>query len=192
MPHRITRRAFQAAAVPAALATPAAAADPKERKPMDPGPTPPADRDYPAPKFTPSFKKPQLGRTLIQDFVIFAHYDLDMVKSLLAKEPALVNATVDWGGGDWESALGGAAHTGQRAIAEFLLGKGARIDLFAAAMLGMLDVVKGILAAYPGLVDARGPHGIPLLMHAKMGGKAAEPVFDYLQSLKPTTPPKTP
>jgi hypothetical protein len=35
-----------------------------------------------------------------QDFVIYAHADLDMVKKLLEKEPALLNATMDWGSGD--------------------------------------------------------------------------------------------
>src|SRR6516164_1139375 len=94
----ITRRTFQAALAVSAMAastTPMAlAAD--------------ENRDYPAPRFRPPNKKPKLGTLLVQDFVIFAHYDLDMVKTLLSKEPALLNATFDWGAGDWETALGGA------------------------------------------------------------------------------------
>ena len=113
--------------------------------------------------------------------MIFAHYDLDMVKKLLEKEPAALNATVDWGGGDWEAAIGGASHMGRRDIALFLIEKGARPDLFAATMLGHLDVVKLLLAAHPTLIDAKGPHGIPLLAHAKMGGKEAEAVLQYLE-----------
>ena len=40
---------------------------------------------------------------------------------------------------------------GNRAIVEFLLSKGARLDLFCAAMLGQLDVVKAALTATPAL-----------------------------------------
>lgn len=111
------------------------------------------------------------------------HGDLDKVKALLAQEPGLLNACWDWGGGDWETALGGAAHTGQREIALYLLEHGARIDLFAAAMLGQLDVVKAILTANPVQRHAPGPHKIPLLRHAQMGGDAAAVVVAYLESL---------
>jgi hypothetical protein len=65
------------------------------------------ERDYPAPSFKPSWKKPQINRLLVQDFVIYAHSELPMAKKLLEKEPGLINATMDWGGGDWETALGG-------------------------------------------------------------------------------------
>jgi hypothetical protein len=92
----LSRRAFPAAvAVGLAVAAVNAADDPK---------APPAEpaRDYPAPKFTPQFRKPQLGKTLVQDFVIYCHFhdELEIVKTLLEKEPALLNATQDWGGGD--------------------------------------------------------------------------------------------
>jgi hypothetical protein len=105
------------------------------------------------------------------------------VQELLAQEPKLVNACWDWGGGDFETALGAAAHTSQREIAEFLLDNGARLDVFAAAMLGHLDVVKAAIAADPRAAKAPGPHGIPFIMHAKMGGENALPVLEYLQSL---------
>jgi hypothetical protein len=144
------------------------------------------ERDYPAPKFQPRNLKPKLGYTLVQDFVIFAHSELDMVKKLLEKQPALINATVDWGAGDWESALGGAAHMGRRDITEFLLEHGARIDIFAAAMLGQLETVKTLLAAYPKLIDAKGPHGITLKAHAKVGGKPAADVLVFLEAQKPS------
>ena len=111
-------------------------------------------RDYPAPKFLPAWKKPQLNRLLVQDFVIFAHSEFDMVKKLLEKEPALLNATIDWGGGDWETGLGGASHLGNREIAEYLISKGARIDLFAATMLGHL-MHRGISQIAPGFAMRR-------------------------------------
>ncbi|SFD56462.1 hypothetical protein SAMN05428997_1339 [Bosea sp. CRIB-10] len=127
--------------------------------------------------------KPQLDPQLVQDFVRAAHGSLDKVTALVGEHPALANAVWDWGGGDWESGLGAAAHTGRREIAEFLLARGARMDVFAAAMLGHLDLVRAHLAAMPDALTAAGPHGIPLLTHAKMGGEAARPVLDYLQGL---------
>ena len=151
----------------------------------DPKPTEAAfARDYPAPGFKPGWKKPQLNRTLVADFVIFAHSDLEQVKKLLEKEPALLNAGMDWGAGDWETALGGASHMGRRDIAEYLIGKGARIDLFAATMLGLLDAVKAFLTLQPSLIDAKGPHGFSLHFHAKAGGAQAAKVLEYLQGVK--------
>ena len=127
--------------------------------------------------------KPALDAKLVQEFVGNAHGDLNRVKELLAQESGLINATWDWGGGDFETALGAAAHTGSRDIALYLLGKGARLDLFTAAMLGHLDIVRAILAAFPDARHSLGAHGIPLLVHAQMGGVAAQPVLEYLQSL---------
>jgi hypothetical protein len=143
------------------------------------------ERDYPAPEFKPSWKKPQINRMLVQDFVIYAHSELDMVRKLLEMQPALLNATMDWGGGDWETGLGGASHMGRRDIVTFLLDRGARIDIFCAAMMGQLEAVKSFLALEPRLIDAKGPHGFSLHFHAQVGGKDAEHVLDYLQSIKP-------
>ena len=122
-----------------------------------------------------------LEASLVQQFVGNAHGDLDRVKELLAQEPALVNATWDWGGGDFETGLGAAAHMGRRDIAEFLLENGARLDLFAAAMLGKLEIVKAALAAFPQAIHTPGPHGIPLIAHAKAGGEAAQEVLNFLE-----------
>jgi hypothetical protein len=129
-------------------------------------------------------RPPPIAPELVNEFVLNAHKDLDRVKALLAQEPKLVNACWDWGGGDFETALGAAAHTGRREIAEFLLDHGARMDIFAAAMLGHLDVVRAAITADPRVKSAPGAHGIPLLMHAKMGGEPARPVLEYLQSLE--------
>src|SRR5688572_9275169 len=103
---------------------------------------------------------PALETTLVHEFVGKSHGDLERVKELLAQEPALVNATWDWGGGDFETALGAAAHMGRSDIANFLLEHGARLDIFAAAMLGKLDIVKAALQAYPDALKIPGPHGI--------------------------------
>jgi hypothetical protein len=141
-------------------------------------------RDYPLPGFKPAWKKQQINRKMVQDFVIYAHFDPSLTQKLLAKEPALLNATMDWGAGDWETGLGGASHMGRRDIVSFLLEKGARVDIFCAAMMGQLEVVRGLLALQPRLIDAKGPHGFSLHFHAQVGGKESEPVLAYLQSIK--------
>lgn len=116
-------------------------------------------------------KGPKLDAELVQEFVMVAHGDLDRTRVLLQGEPRLVNATVDWGGGDFETALGGASHTGSREIALLLLSHGARMDLFCAAMLGKAAIVRAALEDDPSLVHVPGPHGIPLVAHAKAGGQ---------------------
>jgi hypothetical protein len=185
----ISRRRFATLGTGLALGGPnivMASADDKPEAPKSPAQPVEAsfERDYPAPGFQPSWKKPQINRTMAADFVIFAHSDLEMTKKLLDKEPALLNATMDWGAGDWETGLGGASHMGRRDIVAFLLDRGARIDLFCAAMLGQFDAIRSFLTLQPHLIDAKGPHGFSLHFHAQVGGKDSEPVLEYLQSIK--------
>lgn len=116
---------------------------------------------------------PRLDADLVREFVIAGHSDLDKVKAMLAQQPALINATWDWGAGDWETALGGASHMGNKPIAEYLLAHGARMDVFCATMLGKAEIVKAFLADDPKVVDLKGPHGIPLVRHAKAGKQDA-------------------
>jgi hypothetical protein len=125
--------------------------------------------------------RPRIDDHLVCEFVTKAHGDLDRVKELLANQPALVNAAWDWGAGDWETGLGAAAHMGRRDIAEFLLERGARMDIFTAAMLGYLGVVQAVLAANPEAENSLGPHGISLMKHAAAGGNRAAVVVDYLK-----------
>lgn len=132
-------------------------------------------------------RPPALPPELVNNFVREAHRSLDKVKELLNNTDALalVNATWDWGGGDYETALGAAAHVGQREIAEYLLDNGAHMTIYAAAMLGKLDIVKAILADNPKAIHYKGAHGIPLIAHAERGGELAKPVLDYLHTLMP-------
>jgi hypothetical protein len=120
---------------------------------------------------------------MVRETVLVAHFNLKRLKELVEARPALARAAWDWGFGDWESALGAASHMGNRPIAEYLLSRGARPTLFSATMLGELEVVRSFIAAQPGAQRIRGPHSISLLAHARYGGPAAKPVFDYLQSL---------
>jgi len=123
---------------------------------------------------------PRLSLEQVEKFVRVAHTDLDATRSLLEEQPKLVNAAWDWGGGDFETALGGASHMGSREIAGLLLDHGARIDLFCAATMGMLEVVRSVVEVYPRAVEWKGPHGISLLRHAVLG--EAERVAEFLRS----------
>lgn len=126
---------------------------------------------------------PRQGDSLVREMVGAAHFNEERVRELADRHPALVNAWWDWGFGDWESPLGAASHVGRREIAEFLIERGARIDLFAAAMLGLTEVVKAFVAARPGVQRTLGPHGFTLLAHARAGGEPAAETLSYLQSL---------
>lgn len=179
---KLTRRSFGISAAAAAISGAVIALD-DDKKTTGPIEAK-FERDYEAPSFQPSWKKPQINRQMASDFVIYAHSDLEMVKKLYDREPGLLNATMDWGAGDWEDALGGASHMGRKDIVKFLLSKGARINIFCAAMLGMLDTVKQMLTFEPALIDARGPHGFSLHFHAQVGQEDAKDVLDYLQSIK--------
>src|SRR5262249_37772174 len=126
---------------------------------------------------------PQFDRARVKRFVIAGHVNLAAVKEMLAEEPNLINGAIDWGNGDFETALGGASHMGRRDIAEYLLEHNARMDIFAATMLGKIDIVKAAVAAFPNIVGVPGPHGIPLIMHAEKGGLPAKPVLEFLRPL---------
>ena len=139
-------------------------------------PQPPTQQAVPA-------RAPALAPTLVNEFVRKAHADLPGTRALLTEHPALLNATWDWGGGDFETGIGGAGHMGNREIAEFLIGQGARFDIFVAAMLGKLDLVRTMLATWPALLQSKGPHGITLLRHARAGGEQAAPVVEHLLAL---------
>ena len=135
-----------------------------------------------APPVVPD-RGPQIESGLVKQFVIAGHGNLDKVKEMLAAQPALINATWDWGSGDFETALGGASHMGRPDIARFLLDNNARLDLFAAAMLGRLDIIKAAAAAFPNILRVPGPHKIPLIAHAEKGGADALAVVEFLRTL---------
>jgi hypothetical protein len=143
----------------------------------------------PAPSVSPGAspvvpdRGPQIESGLVKQFVIAGHSNLEKVKEMLATQPALINATWDWGGGDFETALGGASHMGRPDIARFLLENNARLDLFAAAMLGRLDIIKAAAAAFPNILRVPGPHKIPLIAHAEKGGTDAVAVLEFLRGL---------
>ena len=116
---------------------------------------------------------------LVKEFVVAGHKDLGKVKEMLVDHPNLIYSRYDWGTGDFEEAIEGAGHLGNKEIANYLINQGARVNLFVLTMLGKTDLVKPILEDYPNLINAKGPHGFTLLHHAKVGG--SETLTAYLK-----------
>ena len=122
----------------------------------------------------------QIDQEVIKEFVTAGHGQIDVVEKMLEEYPSLISSRYDWGNGDFEEAIEGAAHVGNKRIAEFLIEKGARVNLFILAMLNKKELVLPILEEYPSLITAAGAHGFTMLHHAKVGG--ATEIYDYLQS----------
>lgn len=118
--------------------------------------------------------------TRVEAVVGASHGNFDEVQRLVEEQPALARASWDWGFGDWETALGAASHMGRRNIADYLIAAGARPTIFSAAMMGQVDVVRAYLTLDPSLFSLHGPHGIPLLNHARAGQPESDSVVDYL------------
>ena len=119
---------------------------------------------------------------VVKEFVIAGHGKLDKVKELLEEFPNLLFCRYDWGNGDFEEAIEGAGHVGNKEIANYLIEKGARPNLFVLTTLGQTTVVKSAIEKYPSLLTARGPHGLSLLHHAMKGGEASKELLNYLKS----------
>lgn len=117
----------------------------------------------------------------VKAFVSAGHNNLEKVKELMAEMPTLIYATWDLGGGDFETALEGAGHVGNKDIANHLIAAGARTNMFVLTMLGKTSIVKPYLEAFPQYLTARGPHGLTLLHHAQRGGEDARELLDYLK-----------
>ena len=137
----------------------------------------------PGAMFSQQPQKPEpLPAEKVRDFVGAGHNNLDKVKQLLLEFPTLIYATWDLGGGDFETGLEGAGHVGNKEIANYLIGMGARTNMFVLTMLGKTQIVKPFLEAFPQYLHARGPHGLTLLHHAQRGGDDAKELLEYIQS----------
>ena len=106
----------------------------------------------------------------IQDFIVAAHGNLPRVREMLILHPGLLNVRHYWNETDSETAIQAAAQTGSVPVVEYLLERGAPLEITTAAMLGRRDEVQRMLDQDPGLINARGAHGIPLMPHAALGG----------------------
>lgn len=105
----------------------------------------------------------------IYEFVLAAHKDFDGFKRIVDAKPKILNCVNQIKKGDFETALGGAAHMGRKDIADLLVARGARWDMFSLTFLGYTDFVKQMIELSPHYLKAPGPHGFTLLHHAKVG-----------------------
>ena len=113
------------------------------------------ERDYPKPGFNPSWKNPQINRMLDPGLRhLRPHGPADGEEA--PGEGADAHQRVDGLGRGrlGERARRCIAH-GRHDIVEFLLEKGARIDIFCAAMMGQLEAVRAFLTLQPKLIDSR-------------------------------------
>lgn len=126
---------------------------------------------------------PRQNLNQVLEFVQAGHRDLDRVKAMLAQAPGLIHARWDWGDGDWESALEGAAHMGRADIVRYLLANEVRVDSFSAAMLGDAETIQALMKLEPEIANAKGPHGLPLMFYVGYGGSfvMAEAVAPHLK-----------
>jgi ankyrin repeat protein len=108
-----------------------------------------------------------LDQSIVDECVGSAHGDLDKVRELVERHPEVVNARASWN----ETPVEAAAQLGRRDIIEYLLGRGAPLDLFTACVLGRRDLVEPELAADPGRARARGVHDLPALYFAAIGAQ---------------------
>lgn len=130
--------------------------------------------------FVETIQKPKpISINLAKEFVVAGHKNLTLVKEMLNEYPNLIYASYDWGNSDYEEAIEGAAHLGNKEIVNYLISKGARVNLFTLTMLGKTNLVKPILETYPKLIFSKGPHGFTLLHHANIGG--AQELSNYLK-----------
>ena len=140
------------------------------------------------------YRYPSLDDELVSEVVGKSHFNFERVKELVNKRPELARATWDWNFGDFESALGAASHVGRRDIAEFLMSKGARANIFTFATFGKYELVKAMIEASPGIQQVAGPHGFSLLHHVRVGLRMkdkltqnqiddSKKLIDYLGSL---------
>lgn len=107
-----------------------------------------------------------MDQSVVNDFVGNAHGNFAKVQEIFAQYPEVLNMSAAWD----ETALGAASHMANREIATWLLEQGAPLDIFAAIILGKKAEVQAFLEADPGLANARGAHGIPILFYPVIVG----------------------
>jgi len=112
---------------------------------------------------------PEEAKQIIETsgLTVAAHNDLPKVQQLLDAQPELVeamNLLIPKAGDDTPQRA--AAHARQIDILRLFIERGVNTDLFMACALGQTSMVDAYLTAHPKEVDAKGAHGIPLMVHA--------------------------
>jgi ankyrin repeat protein len=93
--------------------------------------------------------------------------DLDTVKQMSEKNPALVNAMDDTN----LSPVITAAYHGEMGIANYLVASGAKMDIFSSSALGLTYIVKNLVQKYPKMVNAVAIDGFQPLGLASFFGR---------------------
>lgn len=106
----------------------------------------------------------------IRDFIVAAHGNLPRVREMLTLHPGLLNVRHYWSDTDSETAVQAAAQTGSIPVVEYLVARGAPLEITTAAFLGRKAEVERMLSEDPKLINAAGAHGIPIMPHAAMSG----------------------
>jgi ankyrin repeat protein len=96
---------------------------------------------------------------IVKEVVLNSHGNFARVRELIEGDPSLLNVSAPWD----ETPLQAASHVGNTQIAEWLLERGAPLDIYCAAMLGRGDEVAGFLDADPSLARSSGVHAMPVL-----------------------------
>lgn len=107
-----------------------------------------------------------VARDLQSEITSVSHFNPARVAEMLASDPRLVHAVST----DAELAVEACGHTGQREVIRIHLDHGAPLSLPTAVSLGDLEHARWLLEADPKLINERGPHDIPLLWYAAIGG----------------------
>ena len=95
--------------------------------------------------------------------------DLDKIRNLLEEYPDLVNIKNENG---W-TPLYIAVMQKKRELAEFLISKGADVDIFSASSLGLTDKLKTIIEKNPAIVNSKDSFG-RIALHCAANKKVAE------------------
>jgi ankyrin repeat protein len=102
---------------------------------------------------------------VIDECVGNAHGNLARVQELIERYPEILNARATWN----ETPIEAATQMGNQPIIDFLIERGAPVDLFTACVLGDVSRVGAEIAGDPGLSRARGVHELPVLYFAAVG-----------------------
>lgn len=106
-----------------------------------------------------------LPQDFINQFVTFAHFDVERVKHLFQIAPGLLTARATWD----ELAIEAAAHMGLAPLAQFLSDQGSPVSTCTAAILGLKRRVETLVTSEPKCLHERGAHDIPLLVYTAYG-----------------------
>lgn len=121
---------------------------------------------------------PILDRVLCNRFVGVSHGDLEQVRALATRQPALLfaNSSQD------ELGVEAGAHMGRRDILSVFLDGGAPMSLPTAITMGRLDRARALLVEDPNRIRERGAHDFPLIWYPAIGGgdlDAAQLLVDF-------------